>query len=356
MSNLKVAALQLGFYAGLFRLVQLTARYQARILTFHRFSGNGEGHTRGLPVQKFAEYMEYLTRHYRVVSLGDLVAELQRGELQPYTTAVTIDDGYHEVFSLIAPVLRRYRIPASFFVVSEFADGRLWLWTDQFRFVFEHAPRGRVAFRYNGSIYNVEMQTEGDRRRSEKQWREYAKRLPQVERQELLLTIAEAWEIKIPATPPREFQPMTWGQLQTLAAEGFDVGGHTRTHPILSHVDFAQLQDEIVGCKEQIERNIGIPVRHFAYPNGYREDYTLVAVEAVVRAGYQAAVTTELPHHTTSVSLFELPRLDAAVEDLPHFAQTVSGFERAKLETRAQFKRMSDRLRVFSRSRPAKGG
>src|SRR5947208_2532423 len=99
---------------------------RALILTFHRFSENGQSEVGRSPIRRFAEYMEYLTRHYRVVSLSDMVEELQRGTLRPYTTAVTIDDGYYEAFSLAAPVLRKYGVPATFFVVSDFADGRLW--------------------------------------------------------------------------------------------------------------------------------------------------------------------------------------------------------------------------------------
>src|SRR2546425_5618136 len=154
MSTLKLAAVQLGLHGGLFRLAQFAARrQQAIILMFHRFLGNGEGHVRGLPIERFEQYISYLTCHYRVVSLGTLTEELRQGTVRPYTVAVTVDDGYHEAFTLAAPILRRYKVPAAFFVVSDFVDGWLWLWTDRFRFVFDQAPQGRVAFKYRGSIH-----------------------------------------------------------------------------------------------------------------------------------------------------------------------------------------------------------
>ena len=67
----KQAALQVGFRAGLLRLMQLARRREAVILTFHRFAGEGTGDPSGLPVAKFAAYMEYLARCRRVVSLPD---------------------------------------------------------------------------------------------------------------------------------------------------------------------------------------------------------------------------------------------------------------------------------------------
>lgn len=327
-------ALQLGFHAGFFRLPRLVRRGRAMILTFHRFSGNGEGHVGGLPIQRFIECIEYLTRNYRVVSLGDMLEELRRGRVSPYTTVLTVDDGYHEVFSLVAPVLRRYGATASIFVINEFIDGRLWPWTDRFRFVFDHAPLGRVTVKHRALMQVLEIRSEKDRQQLGEQWREYAKQVPAAQQEDLLEAIAEAWGVKIPDVPPGEYRSMTWAQLRALAAEGFDVGAHTRTHPILSRVSPEQLWDEIGGCKEEIERNLGFPVRHFAYPNGRREDYTPEAVEMVTRADYSAALTMVPGWNTPSTSPFELRRIGGGARDLAHFAQCVSGFDLLKLQVR----------------------
>lgn len=345
MSALKLAALQLGFRVGLFRLVRhAVRRRQAVILTFHRFAGNGDGHPRGMPIRRFAESIEYLTRYYRVVSLGTMTDELSRGVVRPYTVAVTVDDGYHEVFTLAAPVLRRYGVPASFFVISDFVDGRLWPWTDRLGFVFERAPRDRVAFRHRGAKYVLEMREEKDRWRAEEQWLDHAKRLPVAERDELLEAIAEAVGVNIPTAPPSEYRPMTWAQLRALAAEGFDVGAHTRTHPILSCVAPEQLRDEVEGCKGQMEQQLGLRVRHFAYPNGRREDYTPEAVAAVARAGYVAAVTTVAGSNTPSTPPLELRRIGARPEDLARFARCVSGFDEIRMRVRFRADRMPARI------------
>jgi peptidoglycan/xylan/chitin deacetylase (PgdA/CDA1 family) len=344
MSSLKQVAVQLGLRTGVFRLAQSAVRRrEAVILTYHRFAGDGEGVPGALPIQRLAEDMEYLTRHYRVVSLRTVTDELSRGVVSPYTAAVTVDDGYYEVFTLAAPILKRYEVPASVFVISDFIEGRLWPWTDRFRFVFHHAPRDRLTFRHRGSVLVLEMREEEGRQRAEARWVEHAKRLPVVERDELLETIAEAAGIEIPAGPPREYRPMTWTQLRALAADGFDVGAHTRTHPILSRVGPEQLWVEIEGCKEQMEKKLGHAVPHFAYPNGGAQDYTPEAVAVVAQAGYRAAVTCLVGGNTTATSMFELRRIGAA-DDVAHFAQSVSGFEQVKLRMRARLG--VDRMRM----------
>lgn len=320
-------ALQIGFHIGLPRIMQLARRRQPVILMFHRFFGNGQGDPRGLPINRFSQYMKYLTRRYRVVPLDDLAQQLRRAAVRPNTAAVTVDDGYEECFSLAVPVLRTYGVMASIFVISDFVESRMWPWTDRLRFVFEHAPRRPVAFMHRGKARVVEVQGEESRQLAETHWREYAKTIPAAEREELLEAIAEACGIGIPTSPPHRYRPMTWAQLRMLAAEGFDIGAHTRTHPILSRVRPEQLREEIGGCKEHIEAAVGVPVAHFAYPNGRRQDYTREAVEAVAKAGYVAAVTTVAGTNTPKTPVFELHRIDASTVDLPHLAQAVSGIE-----------------------------
>ena len=336
MPRTKHVALEAGFRLGLLRLMQLAERRRPVILMFHRFSGNGRGHPDGLPIRLFARYMEYLSRRYRVVPLGELVHELRGGRIRPNTAAVTVDDGYEDFFSLAVPVLRSYGIRGSVFVITDFVDGRLWPWTDRLRFVFEHAPCSPITFSYRDMTRVLDLQHDDSRRQLEEHWRAHAKTVTAAEGDELVEQLADACGIDIPTRPPREYRPMTWEQLRALAAEGFDVGAHTRTHPILSHVGGRRLCDEIGGCKEQLEQELGRPIAHFAYPNGCREDYTAETIEAVAHAGYTAAVTTIPGTNTAATPIFELRRVAADDPDLAHFAQSVSGFERWRTAARTR--------------------
>lgn len=330
MVFLKQIALRAAFHAGLFRLVQLARQHEATILTFHRFRRDGEGDLRAVDIRWFADCMKYLAGQYRVVSLPDLTAALRRGKLHPNTLAVTVDDGYHDVVSLAAPVLRQYSIPASLFVVSDFVDGKIWLWPDRLRFIVERAPHGVTEVQLGRSTGRIVIRDDADRRTEESRWCEYMKTLPVTAHEELLSAIAEACGVSVPASPPPEYRAATWAELRALAAEGFDVGAHSRTHPILSRISSKQLEGEIAECKEQIEGHLRSRVKHFSYPNGQPGDFTPEAIRAVTRAGYLAAVTTIAGGNTPATPLFELRRINARTEGRAAFAQSVSGFELMK--------------------------
>ena len=83
-----------------------------------------------------------------------------------------------------------------------------------------------------------------------------------------------------------EIQVMGWDELERLAAAGWEVGSHTRTHPHLTTLDDAQLADELGRSRVEIEEALGRPCGSLAYPYG---DTDRRVAHAAAAAGYVAA-------------------------------------------------------------------
>ncbi|MET7455995.1 polysaccharide deacetylase family protein [Streptomyces sp. NPDC005574] len=62
---------------------------------------------------------------------------------------------------------------------------------------------------------------------------------------------------------------LSWAQLRELDTAGFEIGGHSRTHPQLDTLPRSSVREEVGGCKREIEDALGHPVEPFAYPHGY---------------------------------------------------------------------------------------
>jgi peptidoglycan/xylan/chitin deacetylase (PgdA/CDA1 family) len=88
--------------------------------------------------------------------------------------------------------------------------------------------------------------------------------------------------LKSPYTLP------AWRVSEMLAA-GWELDAHTITHPDLTHVDDAQLWQEVHGSRVELQHAFHAPVDFFCYPYGR---YDARVVDAVRRAGYLGATTT----------------------------------------------------------------
>lgn len=121
---------------------------------------------------------------------------------------------------------------------------------------------------------------------------------------------------------------MSVEHLKAWHGAGMEVGAHTRTHVHLRQCSDQQQQDEIQGCKAELEDHLGAPVTQFCYPYG---DYDERAVEMTRRAGYAAATTTDRGRADAgpAVDLLRLPRIQIARHHLlPQVAaKLLSGYE-----------------------------
>src|SRR5437588_3496910 len=73
----------------------------------------------------FTKHLDYLQRHYRVIPLGEyLEARRDARRLPNYTAVLTFDDGTRNFLTVVAPILRERRLPATAFVITKSTSDR----------------------------------------------------------------------------------------------------------------------------------------------------------------------------------------------------------------------------------------
>lgn len=90
------------------------------ILIYHRFHPTRAGSTT-TPTPVFAAQLAWLAKNnYHGERLHDLVTALYAGvRLDPMAVVITVDDGHRSVYTDMYPLILRYRMPVTLFVVPE---------------------------------------------------------------------------------------------------------------------------------------------------------------------------------------------------------------------------------------------
>lgn len=100
---------------------------------------------------------------------------------------------------------------------------------------------------------------------------------------------------------------LNWSHIKEMEQSGnIEIGVHTRHHADLTEINPLQLEDEIRGSKQRLEKKLGSPIITFAYPSG---KYNHKVVEAVKRAGFEFAVTTKPGHAVKKQGFLTLHRV-----------------------------------------------
>jgi len=85
---------------------------------------------------------------------------------------------------------------------------------------------------------------------------------------------------------------MTWDHVRALARAGMDVESHSRHHRVLQTLDEAGLREELTGSREDLEAQLGRPVRAIAYPVGRRLGSGSERIRAAIAAaGYKIGLS-----------------------------------------------------------------
>lgn len=108
-------------------------------------------------------------------------------------------------------------------------------------------------------------------------------------------------------------QLIDWKQAQQLTVDGFCIGSHTATHPILPELDDATAASEIHDSKRSIEDRLGVPVHYFAFPYGRFGERERGLVQ---ESGYHAACSTRAGFNGRDADRFALRRLDIHGTDM----------------------------------------
>ncbi len=250
----------------------------------------------------FDSHLQYLTRHFNVLSLHEALQRLRDGTLPNRAACITFDDGYADNVEIALPMLQKYAVPATFFIAAGFIGGGM-MWNDRVIEIIRRMQGDSLDLTQLGlEVYDIS--TLSQRRKSLFSLIDSLKYLPYDSR----LEHVEELHQLIPVDLPDNFM-MTAEQIKALHHAGMEIGGHTVTHPILARLEPEQAYREIAEGKEILEGIIGEPIRYFAYPNGKPyQDYHAEHADMIKKIGFKAAVSTTWGAASRNSDLFQLPR------------------------------------------------
>ena len=125
---------------------------------------------------------------------------------------------------------------------------------------------------------------------------------------------------------PEHGRLLTWDEARELVAQGVEIGGHGVTHRRLSKLSEQEQRDEIYGCAEAIERELGERPAAFAYPYGATGDYDKTTKALVKGAGFEFAVSDRYGSNRETADIWDLRRIWIdATDSLESFKAKVEG-------------------------------
>ncbi|HQE50420.1 MAG TPA: polysaccharide deacetylase family protein [Fervidobacterium sp.] len=308
-----------GFLDGYSFLRRNLTGSQIVILMYHRVSPQNDNWSlKPLSPQSFEGQIKYFCHNFEVIPLEQLVQRiLQEKPLPKKAVIITFDDGYKDNYLYAFPILKKYHIPATFFLTTgHIGTGNLFWW-DKVSYAIWHTTIGRLDLEELGSH---SLLSDLDRSHANFMITETFKKLPNDKKKSLIKRILNDLDVNIPPELGREII-LSWDEVREMSDDNILFGAHTVNHPVLTNLSLEQAKYEILQSKRDIEKELGKEVTSFSYPNG---DFNAEIIELVKESGFTHAVSVFPKLIDSKDNTFTLGRIGAG-EDFNKFKVAFCG-------------------------------
>ena len=286
-------------------------KHEVAILTYHRVSDIQDNWSLNpIKIESFEKHLKFFIKKFNVISLEKLVNLINNKEsIPPRTLVITFDDGYKDNYSNAYPLLKKYKVPATIFLTTNFIGNNDLLWHDKVGYIIRNSPMNKI--KING-IGEYSLNSDLNRNKAIINIKQYLKNLKNIDMLPILENLAEICNVSVPAEIGADLM-LSWDEVIEMSNNGIDFGAHTVNHSILTNVSLKEAKFEILESKKVIENNIQKEVKSFAYPNG---NFSPFIIDILKNNGFECALA--LKQQLINIynnDLYSLSRIDG-LEDL----------------------------------------
>jgi len=316
----KVAAAGVLHYSGLRKAMAVYRRSQSGgrrllIVSYHRvvedLTGELQRSIPGLLISQetFRRHLEEAaSAGYEFATMGEAVEVMAgRKVAKRDLCVVTFDDGYRDVYRYAYPLLKRMGVPAIVYLPTDFIGTKRRFNHDRLYHLMNVAKQRRLR-PYFTTLPEPALKLVGPILSGNRPLSEALDGFIGEYSADVLQEVIQALEQELGGGEdllPEQGDIMDWDEVRRMAREGIEFGAHTLGHTVLTMESPERMEREIVESKRAIEREVAIPVRDFAYCNGWYSEEVIRLLEA---HGFRSGVTTEDLPNRVGADPFTLKR------------------------------------------------
>lgn len=268
------------------KLLAFSTTNNRLILCYHgcNTSPNFKLNGRHIPARQLEEHFVYFKKNFEIISLNEMFHEYRENiPTVKKKLSITFDDGYLNNYTEVLPLLEKYKIPATFFIVSKsLEEDNFILWPEIIDIIRVYSELqticiGRNIFhKKNGSYYSPEHGTS---------IYEFIKKMGS-ERDNLIEDLKLKCDFRnlIKKVGKESYKLMNRMQVIEFSASRLvDIGSHTHKHYNLANINHDLAQEELIKSKKIIEDALQKEIKSIAFPDG---SYSEVIKKMSINAGY----------------------------------------------------------------------
>lgn len=207
----------------------------------------------------FEKDLDYLLKHFTPVGLTELIeAVYQNKKLPSNAFFLTFDDGLAECYHIIAPILKKKGIPATFFLNSDFVDNKALMFRYKASYLIEELAQRQISATHIAPFFEKYQLPFLDLKSGllSVRWHQEA----------LLDEISTTFEVDFNAFLKHQKPYLSQTQISLMLKDGFTFGSHSQNHPTYNTIDLPSQIEQTLLSQAFLNQHFQLPYQTFAFP------------------------------------------------------------------------------------------
>lgn len=293
-----------------------------KVFLFHRISPHQDPLWPPVRPEHFDEILNYLKRNFEIVPLEETVLGNYKPTKSKQLCAITFDDGYKDFLEYALPIINKYKVPASLYVITDCVNSNVPPWTYLFNHLLLNSKISSLeidSIEIPDSLKNNSWKNEEEKIACIKRFSPVLKTISDEEKERIMSRVQT--QIKDVETPKGLM--LSWDEIKVIKSEGIEIGSHSGNHPALSrHLNLDTVRYELIRSGEEIKEAIGKFPIAISYPFGiYNNEVKKIAKEV----GYKMGLTVLPKPYSCKDDQFEIPRIELYSESFFRSRMRING-------------------------------
>lgn len=254
-----------------------------------------------------SEFLEKIILKYRkcgfdFLSLDEMCFLLNSKEKPKKPFIVfTLDDGYLDNYTIAYPIFKKYNIPFTIYVATDFPDRKAVLWW----YALEDYLLERESVELtNGEVLLV--RTAEEKNAAFMYLRSLALKF---DKENFIKQFNDLLKPDLDLSDYVSKLTMSWEQIVKLSKDPLcTIGGHSVTHPAFNTLTDEELLVEVKNGCECLSKHLGKSISHFAYPFGSSNEIGEREFLLTEQLGFKTIATTYSEIVSLNTNILRLPR------------------------------------------------
>jgi peptidoglycan/xylan/chitin deacetylase (PgdA/CDA1 family) len=278
-----------------------------RNFLFHRVNPQRDKLWDPMDVGLFDKCIKYISRKYEIGLFEDLAFTKDLIHTKNRYATIMFDDGYKDNVEYALPILDKYNVKASFYIVTDCIDKNIPTWTHILEHSFQFTNKSDLVLDFDflpKELRIKKLENAEDRINYASRLKPFLKKISHRKRQIVLDIIVNSFDdVEIPRLM------MNWEDIKQLRHEGHYIGSHTVTHSMLGTMDDdTEIRKELEHSGNVIKNQLGYFPLTISYPVG---SYNETTIRISKEVGYKLGLAVkQYVFNPRKEDLFEVARIE----------------------------------------------